>query len=286
MLTKSLVAKKRIFYVVIGIVIGVFLVFVLFPYYWMLITALKPKSDLFLSPPDLFPKRIVLSNIIEPWKLFPVFTYMKNSIYISTITILLNVFFGSMAAYGLNQPRFKTSSKYVMTFLLITQLLPGMATLVPFYFWMTQLNMLNTYIGLILPYLAWTLPFTILMLRAYFKSAYPKELEEAARIDGCSRMAIFWKIVIPLSAPGLIAAGANAFMLSWKEFIWASIMLTSGSKKPISIGMRDMIGQGGGVTYIQEFMAVAILAVVPAFVLFFFTQKYIAGGITAGAVKS
>jgi ABC-type glycerol-3-phosphate transport system permease component len=261
------------------------MVFALFPYYWMVITALKPKTALFESPPSLFPTEIVLDNLIRPWRLFPVARYFSNSLLVTGVTVFFGVLIATMAAYGLSRPRFKMG-QYVIMFLLLTQLLPGTVTIVPFYFWMRQLHLLNTYIGLILPYLAWTLPFMILMLRAYFLDSYPPELEEAATVDGCSRIQVFLKIILPLSMPGMIAAGAFAFMLAWREFLWASIMLSSGVKKTISVGLRDLIGQSGTVEFISEFMAVAIAATVPAFLLFFFTQRYIAGGITAGAVKS
>lgn len=270
---------------VLGVLGALFMVFALFPYYWMIVTALKPKSALFESPPSFFPNEIVLQNLVNPWRLFPVARYFSNSLLVTGATVVIGVFVAAMAAYGLSRPRFRIGS-YVISFLLFTQLLPGTATIVPFYFWMRQLGLLNTYPGLILPYLAWTLPFMILMLRAYFLDSYPRELEESATVDGCSRIQVFGRIVLPLSLPGMIAAGAFAFMLAWKEFLWASIMLSSGNKKPISVGLRDLIGQGGAVEFISEFMAVAIAATIPAFLLFFITQRYIAGGITAGAVKA
>ena len=99
-------------------------------------------------------------------------------------------------------------------------------------------------------------------------------------------MQTFIRIVLPISMPGMVAAGSFAFMRAWKEFLWASIMLSSGSKKPISVGLRDLIGEGGGINYISEFMAVSIATTIPVFIIFFFGQKYIAGGITSGAVKA
>ena len=262
-----------------------FLAYVLFPYYWMLATALKPKIELFVSPPTWIPSELVWENLIIPWRLFPIARYFANSIFVTGSTVVLAVIIGAMAGYGLKKAGARLGA-LIISLLLFTQLLPGIVTTVPFFFWMRRLGLLNTYIGLILPYLAWTLPFAILMLRAYFVDAYPTDLEEAATIDGCSRIQTFIRVVLPLSVPGLIAAGSFSFMLAWKEFLWASIMLSSGRKRPIAIGLRDLIGEGGSVQYISEFMAVSIATTIPAFVVFFFVQKYITGGITAGAVKS
>ncbi len=269
---------------IVGIVC--FLIFTLFPYYWMLLTVIKPKAELFELPVTFIASSVNLKNFITPWRIFPIATYFANSIVITAISVLITTMLSSMAAYGLHNQKFRKYAKYIVVFLLITQLLPGTVTVVPFYFIMQKIGLVNTRVGLILPYIAWALPFSILMLNAYISSGYPQELEESAKLDGCTNLQIYRKIAFPLIAPGLVAAGANTFMMSWKEFMWASIMLTSGSKKPLSIGLRDMVGEGGAVDYIQEFMAVAILATIPAFIIFFITQKQISGGLTAGAVKN
>lgn len=281
----KLVKRIPLRQIIVGICAFVFLIFVLFPFYWMVITALKPKTELLVSPPTFWPTAVVPENLWLPWKMFPVARYFTNSFIVTGGTVVFGVFFATMAAYGLSRPRFRWRH-LVVSFLLFTQLLPAIATIVPFYFWMRQLGLLNTYPGLILPYLAWTLPFMILMLRAYFQNSYPRELEEAAIVDGCSHVQTFIRIVMPISMPGMVAAGAYAFMLAWKEFLWASIMLSSGSKKPISVGLRDLIGEGGAMNYISEFMAVSIATTIPVFIIFFIGQKYIAGGMTSGAVKA
>ena len=262
-----------------------FLIFVLFPFYWMTISALKPNTELFLSPPTWFPSRIVWENLINPWRIFPLARYFANSLFVTGITVAATVVLASMAGYSLSRVGFR-GSKLIILLLLICQLLPGIVTIVPFYFWMYRLGLVNKYSGLILAYIAWTLPFSTLMLRAYFGSAYPVELEEAAMIDGCSRMGAYLRIAMPLSIPGMVAVGAYVFMLAWKEFMWASIMLSSGSKKPLAVGLRDLIGEAGQVEFISEFMAASVAATIPAFLLFFLAQKYIASGITAGSIKA
>lgn len=262
-----------------------FLIFVLFPFYWMTISALKPNTELFSSPPTWFPSRIVWENLINPWRIFPLARYFANSLFVTGTTVAATVVLASMAGYSLSRVGFR-GSKLIILLLLICQLLPGIVTIVPFYFWMYRLGLVNNYAGLILAYIAGTLPFSTLMLRAYFGSAYPVELEEAAMIDGCSRMGAYLRIALPLSIPGIVAVGAWAFMLAWKEFMWASIMLSSGSKKPLAVGLRDLIGEAGQMNYISEFMAASVATTIPAFVLFFLAQRYVTSGITAGAIKA
>jgi len=267
-----------------GVISLCFLIFILFPFYWMVISALKPNTELFSSPPTWFPSSIVWKNLLKPWRMFPLARYFANSIFVTGVTVFATVALASMTGYSLSRMRFK-GTRIIVTLLLVTQLLPGIVTIVPFYFWMYRLGLVNKYFGLILAYIAWTLPFSTLMLRAYFSGAYPVELEESAMIDGCSRMGAYIRIAVPLSVPGMIAVGAFAFMMAWKEFMWASIMLSSGSKKPLAVGLRDVIGEAGQVQYISEFMAASVAVTIPVFVLFFLAQKYIAGGITAGSIK-
>ncbi|BER93092.1 carbohydrate ABC transporter permease [Atrimonas thermophila] len=260
------------------------LLYVLFPYYWMTVSALKPKEELFLSPPTWWPSRIVWTNLLQPWRMFPLGRYYLNSVVVTGLSVLITTVLASMAGYSLSRLRVR-GTELIVLFILVTQFLPGIVTIVPFYFWMFRLKLINTYTGLVLAYVAWSLPFSTLMLRAYFVSAYPKELEEAAMIDGCSRAGAYLRIAVPLSLPGLVAVAANTFMIAWKEFLWASIMLSSGSKKTLSVGMRDVIGQAGNVMFISEFMASAVVAVIPAFVFFFVFQRYILSGLAAGSVK-
>ncbi len=261
-----------------------FLLYVLFPYYWMTISAVKPKEELFLSPPTWWPSEIVWENFLRPWQMFPLGKYYLNSILVTGLAVLITVILASMTGYSLSRVKMR-GSNWVVLLLLITQLLPGIVTIVPFYFWMFNLGLVNTYTGLVLAYVAWSLPFSVLMLRAYFGSAYPAELEEAAMIDGCSRAGAYLRIALPLSLPGLVAVAAHTFMLAWKEFLWASIMLSSGSKKTLAVGLRDVIGESGNIRFISEFMAASVVVVLPAFIFFFVAQRHILSGITAGSTK-
>jgi len=277
--------RRRVATVGFAIVSAILMIYILFPYYWMLVTAVKPKEELFLSPATLYSTRIIWQNLISPWKMFPIARYFGNSLFVTASTVCFTAILGSMAGYGLSQMRRKKLSAMIIGLLLFTQLLPGSVTIVPFYFWAYRFGFINRYIGLILPYMAGALPFSTLMLRAYFGGSFPRELAEAARIDGCSKLGAYIRVAMPLSVPGLVAVGSYTFMIAWKEFLWASIMISAGSKKPLAVGLRDLIGEGGNVDYISEFMAVGLAATLPAFLIFFVFQRYIAGGLTAGSVK-
>lgn len=263
---------------------GVFIVTVLFPYYWMVMTALKPKTELMLSPPKWFPSYLTLEHFVSSWTVFSVPKYLLNSTYVAASTTVLAVLIASMAAYSLSRLRFR-GSILVVTLLLITQLIPGIVTIIPFYFWMMELNLVNTRLGLILSYTTWAIPFATLMLRGYFITACPPEIEEAALIDGCTRWQAFWRVLMPISVPGLVATGAYAFMIAWNEFMWASVMLSRGDLKTLPVALRDMIGEAGNVEFLSEFMATSVICTIPVLLVFFYAQRFIVSGLTAGAVK-
>jgi len=271
----------RIILIFLGIL---YVLYVGFPFYWLFLTSIKPKTELFILPIKWWPSKFEWYNYISVWKSFPLSRYFLNSIMVTTLTVILAVTISSSAAYALSRIRFKGNNT-IITLLLITQMLPGIVTLVPFYFWMMNLGLLNTYWGLILAYSTWSIPFCTLMLRGYFKTACPQELEEAALIDGCTRFSAYYRIALPLSVPGLVAAGAFSFMLAWKEFMWASIMISSGALKTLPVGLYDMIGEGGNINFLTEFMTASVLTCIPVLIVFFVFQSYIVSGLTQGAIK-
>jgi ABC-type glycerol-3-phosphate transport system permease component len=150
---------------------------------------------------------------------------------------------------------------------------------------MFNLRLTNNYAGLIIAYAIWGIPFSTLMMRSYFTAAVPKELEESAVIDGCTRWGVFFRIAIPLAIPGIIATAIFAYILSWNEFMWASVMMTGNAIKTVAVGMYDYIGQYGGNVRIALTMATAVLVTLPAMLIFCFLQKYLISGLTSGAVK-
>ncbi len=259
-------------------------IFIVFPFFWMIINSLKPAEQLMLSPPVWIPSKLEIFNYIRVWSTLPLVKYMKNSIIIAFFTCTICLVISTMAAYSLSRFRTKIRTISIGLFL-FTQLIPFMLPFVAFYFLMFKIGLTNTYAGLVIAYSIWALPFCTLMMRSYFTSAIPPSLEESAIIDGCSKFGAFIKIALPLVKPGLVATAIFAFILSWNDFIWASVMLVDNDLKPVSVGIYDYVGRYGANVSISMTMATAVLITLPTMILFGFLQKHLVSGLSAGAIK-
>lgn len=260
-------------------------VFVLLPYYWMIVTAVKPKEEVMISPSTLLPSRISFDNFSEVWQMIPLGTYMKNSLIVSLAVTVLSVILATLCGYSISRFIRKRAQKFSLVLMLCTQLIPGIVTMISLYFVMYNLDLTNTYTGLIIAYVVWAVPFCTLMIRGYFDAAIPKEVEESARVDGCTQLGTFLRICLPISIPGIISTAIFAFIQAWNEYMWASILLSSNDLKPVSVGIYDFIGQYGANTKMALTMTAGIFITLPAVVIFGFLQKYLISGLSAGAVK-
>jgi multiple sugar transport system permease protein len=225
-------------------------------------------------------------NYIDMWKNVNFGLYLKNSLIICGFTMFFAMIIATLAAYALSRFRFPGADLFSNT-VLATQMIPMIMYLIPIYIMFVKFTLLTglpvkgTYFGIILIYSAWFIPFSIWILRGFF-AAIPKELEEAALIDGCSRLAVFWRIALPLARPGIIATGVYVFLNAWDELMFAWV-LTNSSTMTIPVGIRLFVGN-----YQNRFdlmMAAATVATLPVVVLFFMLQRHIVRGLTAGAVK-
>jgi len=216
----------------------------------------------------------------------PVFDYFKNSLIISGGTMFLSIILSTLAAYSLSRFRYKARNPYIMA-LFSTQMLPGILFLIPYYvmfIWIKHtfgLQMTNTYYGLIFTYTSFSLPFSILMLRNYLDSV-PREIDEQALIDGCTRVQALFRVIIPLAKPGIAAVGIYSFIMGWSEILFATII--SGSRTtPLSIGLLDYIQQNAA--HWGNMMAACIMSTIPVLILFTLMQKHIVQGLVSGATK-
>lgn len=260
-------------------------IFVILPYYWMIVTAIKPADEVMVSPPSLLPSRISMTNFFKVWQSIPLGTYMKNSLIVSVIVTMISVIFATLCGYSISRYIKKRVQKISLVLMLCTQLIPGIVTMISLYFIMFQLGLTNTYTGLIIAYTVWAVPFCTLMIKGYFDAAIPREIEESARVDGCSQIGTFLRICLPISVPGIISTAIFAFILAWNEYMWASILLSKNTLKPVSVGVYDFIGQYGANTKIALTMTAGIIITLPAVIIFAFLQKYLISGLAAGAVK-
>jgi ABC-type glycerol-3-phosphate transport system permease component len=258
--------------------------FVIFPYFWMVMTSLKPAEELMLSPPVWIPSRFVWENYVKVWNTVPLSRYIGNSVFTAGMGALIGLLFSTSAAFSL--ACFKTKiRKLSIALFLFTQLIPFTLPFVSFYMMMHAAKLTNTYEGLIIAYCIWSIPFCTLTMRSYFEQALPVSLLESARIDGCSKFGMFWRIGLPLVLPGLVATAIFAFITGWNDFVWASVMLVDNTKKTAAIGIYDYVGQFGSNVNKALSMTTAVLITIPTMVLFGFMQRHLVSGLTAGAVK-
>ncbi len=264
-------------------IILLFAVIALFPFYWMIRTALAPAKDSFSLRPQILPSSITLENIeqVITSPNVPFLKYFQNSVVISILTTLLVIIVGSWGAYALARLNFKGRRVFGASLLLI-QMFPGILLIIPLYVIMTRLGLTNSPWGLAIAYTTINLPFVVWLLRGYFMSI-PAELEDAARIDGCTHFGALMRIVLPLAAPGLAAVATLAFVNSWNEFLIAYVLINDDSQKVLSIGMASYIDQF--TTDYSGLFAMATLTTLPVVIVFMLFQRYLVGGLTAGSVK-
>jgi N,N'-diacetylchitobiose transport system permease protein len=263
--------------------IGALLVFVVwsFPVYWMVTTAFKPGRDIIRDVPKLFPSPATFANFetAVTKKLF--WTSVRNSVVISGSTVLLATLVAFFAATAVARFNFRGRKFYIIT-LLIVQMIPFEALVIPMFIMARETDMMDRLPALILAYLAFVLPFTIWMLRGFI-AAIPVELEEAAMVDGCSRMQAFRRILLPLVAPGLVATSIFAFIQAWNEFIFALTLMPAEDKQTLPIWLTSFSTRFG--TDWGGLMAASSLFALPVVVFYLAVRKHVAAGMTAGAVK-
>ena len=286
-MNKSRLHRARAFWAGFRHYLGLALVsvFVLFPYYWMIITAVRPANEVAVSPAKLVPGGFQLDNFVSVWQSIPLLKYMRNTVIVAVIVTLLSVFVACLCGYSISRNIWRRLHRISFVLLLTTQLIPGVLPLAALYFIFFRVGLNNTYLGLIVANLMWSLPFCSLMMKNYFDAAIPPSLEESASLDGCSKFGTFFRICLPISIPGVISTAIFSFITTWNEYMWASIILSNDDLKPVSVGIYDYLGQFGANSKMALTMTVATLVTIPVVLLFAFLQKYLISGLSAGAVK-
>jgi len=209
------------------------------------------------------------------------YIWLRNSVVVSVGTTVFGIFLAIPAGYAFSRFNFNGKGTIMFSFLLV-QMFPGVIIIVPYFILMKTLGLLNTSIGLVLAYSVTALPLCVWMLKGYFDTI-PRELEEAARVDGCSQLQIFWKIMIPLSLPAIAVTSLFSFLAAWNEFLLALTFNTSNENYTLPVGLASFISptkQAWG-----DFAALSIIASIPVVFLFIFFQKYLINGLTAGSIK-
>jgi multiple sugar transport system permease protein len=254
---------------------------VLFPFYWMTITSFKSEVQMRSVVSMFWPKPIVTENYRQLLSKTDFATWYGNSVFVAVSSTLVATGVGTIGAYALARLKF-FGRGFMASATLITYLVPPSILFIPLYAQMRNLGLANSLAGLIAAYPSFTVPFVTWLLMGYFESI-PEELEEAAMIDGATRFGAFYRIVLPLSAPGVLAAGLYAFTQAWNEFLYALVFITDGRLRTLPVGLASFItGDVYGWGYL---MSGAVLTTLPVIAAYIYLQKYMVEGLTAGGVK-
>jgi multiple sugar transport system permease protein len=253
----------------------------LFPFYWMVNTSLKPTSEIFLSPPTFVSSNWSLDAYVSLLTQKPLLRFFMNSLIVSAGTTLLSLVLAALAAYGLTR-FFPGGATLFVMFLLFTKMLPETLLVIPYFQLMSDLGLLNTYLALVLAYSSFALPFSVWMLIGFFRSI-PREIDEAAIVDGASYLQIFGLVILPLARPGLVAVALFTFLIAWNSYLWALVLTTDSSMFVLSVGIANMVGEYR--VQWNELMAAAVIAALPVVVLYSLLERHLVNAITAGAVK-
>ena len=257
------------------------LFFVLFPFLQMLSTSLKPADELFTVPPEWVPNRVTMDNYLAALEHRQFVRYFINSLVVSVVTCVLVIAVSVLAAYGFTRLEFP-GRKFWLGFILVSQMFCVSAIIIPLYKLMGALGLLNSYTGLILAYMAFTVPVAIWLLRG-FMLGIPADMEESAMTEGASKIGAFFRVVVPLLRPGIGATAAYVFLITWQEFLFALVFMTAPENRTLPIGIMDFKGQYE--TNWGTMMAASVLISIPVFLLFLFIQKQLISGLTEGATK-
>ena len=256
------------------------------PGFWIVLSSLRPTVEIMAKPPVWIPNEISLEAYVAMFSGvgkggIPVVHYFINSLLISVTSTVIAIVIGMAGGYAFARYRFPGKSSWFLG-LMLTRTVPGIALSLPLFFVYAKLGLLDTHFGLILVYVALNVPFTIWLIDGFFRQV-PKDLAEAAQIDGCTRWQAFWQVEFPLAGPGIASAGIFAFLTSWNEFALASNLTRSVNSKTLPVGLLD---------YTAEFTidwrgmcALAVVMIIPALILTFIVQKHLVSGLTSGAVK-
>ncbi len=269
--------------IILCIVSAALLCLLLFPLYWALITSLKTEQEIFQNPPTFYPHLLNLKSYAAQVETgdFNMFRSFGNSFSISVGATLIAVVLAVPASYGIAKYHFRGRKMMLLGFL-VTQMLPVSVLLAPMFIMFKNMHVYNTWVSAVLADATIGIPFSVLILKNYF-SSIPKDLEEAAYLDGCNRFTAFVRILIPIAKPGVMVCAIFSFLYAWGDLAYGMTFILDQEKRPITAGIFNFMGQYG--TKWSYLTAFAVVTIIPVALIFIFMQKYIVSGMTNGAVK-
>jgi len=273
-------AKRRLVQAIIYALLIAAAVVMLFPIAWMVTVSVRPNIEVMKIPPDWIPQIFTLDAYRKVLGSSRYLRTFVNTYFVALVVTFLSLVVGALAGYALARFRFR-GQRTVLMFLITTQMFPLVLLCIPYFQMVVRLGLYDTLTSLIVVYTTFTLPFCTLMLRSYF-AQIPKDMEEAAMVDGCTRLGAIRRTLLPLSYPALIGAGLYTFLLAWNEFLFAVVLIEAWEKRVITMAIYSLLAEF--VTEWSMMMAYSVLASAPLVLAFVFLQRYMVRGMTAGAV--
>lgn len=279
--THTLSGGRRFKKVAVYSVVIFYLVVVLVPLYWMFRSSISINTEMYGQRLSFFPTEFTLAQFDAAINKWHFGLFLQNTIVVAVLTTILTVVVASLAAYSLVRLRYPGRAALARSILFV-YLIPGGLLFIPLFILMQRLGLLNSLFSLVITYQTFAIPFCTWMLIGYFRGI-PPELEEAALIDGCTRLQSLRKVLIPLAAPGLVAAAIFTFSLSWNEFLYALIFINVNSARTLPVGLAGLIR--GDIYLWGPMMAGSVIAAIPVMALYMAAQRFVVQGLAAGAVK-
>lgn len=277
--------KKKLGTIVYHILVAAFGIVMIYPLLWMIMSSFKPTNTIFVTAGQLIPETFTFDNYATGWRGFAKITFatfFKNSLFISVVATVGTVFSSAIVAYGLSRCKFR-GRKLLFTAMLLSMMLPAQVLMIPQYLWYNQLGWVGSYLPLIVPYFFAIQGFFVYLI-LNFIDGIPRELDEAATIDGCSYYSTFGRIIMPLVVPAMITGAIFSFIWRWDDFLSALLYVKDSSKYPVSLALKLFSDPGSSSDYGAMF-AMATLSILPIMLIFMFLQKYLVEGISTSGLK-
>lgn len=252
-----------------------------FPLLWILLSSFKSSGEMASRPLAFFPETATFEYYVRVLNNLKFTVNIKNSVIVSLATTLITIVVSSLGAYGVVR-FFPKAGKKMTKLLITTYMFPPILLAVPYSIIIIKMGLVNTWVGLVITYLSFSIPYAIWMLIGFFQTV-PLEIEEAAKVDGAGKLKVFVQIVLPIVAPGVVATAIYTFINSWNEFLFALLLINSSEKMPISVALYSLTGSE--ILDWGEMMAASVIVIVPSVLFFMIIQKKIAGGLADGSVK-
>lgn len=266
--------------VVVLAAVAVVLLIMVFPFAWMLLTSLRPAAEMF-DLRQILPSALTFDSYGRLFASSSFGRFLINSLLVATVAMVASVVLSCLTGYAFSRFEFR-GKRVLMVLVIAVHLFPFVILITPLYLFFSELRLLNTYQGLIIAYVAITLPFATYLMMGYFETV-PKGLDEAARIDGCSTVAVLFRVVFPVAWPGVATVAINTFIVAWEEYLFAKVLMTDETLKTVQVGLSNFFGEF--TTQWDLVMCASVVASVPTIVLFAIAQRRLVSGLAVGGVK-